>query len=227
MNGKPLVTVFLPTLNAQLYLIEALESLCAQTFRDFKVSIVDGGSTDATPEICAAYCRTGPSIQFLRAAGHDAPGAVQRGDGRLRDRIYRHCSFRRHSASQAARMPGRAHEPACGHRHVGHGYGVWLHDFHGGWSTPYSGIAEYPRSHDEIVGQLPFWWCFANPTLIYRAPHFCRKELFPDTRFRFSGDYLFYWRAARSGPRGKPGRGSPCLSPSHAIGRTGKPRGTR
>ena len=53
----PLVTVLMPTLNAQEYLSDALDSLASQTFQDFKVLVVDGGSTDDTLAIARSYDR--------------------------------------------------------------------------------------------------------------------------------------------------------------------------
>lgn len=53
----PRITVLMPTLNAQEYLREALDSLALQTFQDFKVLVVDGGSTDHTRDIALSYDR--------------------------------------------------------------------------------------------------------------------------------------------------------------------------
>jgi glycosyltransferase involved in cell wall biosynthesis len=53
----PLVTVLMPTLNAQEFLGEALDSLASQTFQDFKVLVLDGGSTDNTLAIAHSYDR--------------------------------------------------------------------------------------------------------------------------------------------------------------------------
>jgi hypothetical protein len=49
--AKPLVTVLLPVRNGSAHLSEALESIFAQTFRDFEVLVIDDGSNDGTPEI--------------------------------------------------------------------------------------------------------------------------------------------------------------------------------
>jgi glycosyltransferase involved in cell wall biosynthesis len=63
-----------PVYNGENFLREALDSILAQTFRDFVVRISDNGSTDATATICAQYARRDPRIQYQR---HDANrGAV-------------------------------------------------------------------------------------------------------------------------------------------------------
>ncbi|MDB4673303.1 glycosyltransferase [Verrucomicrobiales bacterium] len=49
--GEPRVSVVLPAYNAEATISEALESLAAQTYRDFEVIVVDDGSTDDTRTI--------------------------------------------------------------------------------------------------------------------------------------------------------------------------------
>jgi O-antigen biosynthesis protein len=54
-RGRPLVSVIIPCFNYGQYVEEALDSVLAQTFQDFEVVIVEGGSTDGvTPGIIAA-----------------------------------------------------------------------------------------------------------------------------------------------------------------------------
>ncbi len=47
-NMSPKVSVCIPTYNRKDYLKEALESVFAQTYKDYEVVIVDDGSTDGT-----------------------------------------------------------------------------------------------------------------------------------------------------------------------------------
>ncbi|TMB52645.1 MAG: glycosyltransferase [Deltaproteobacteria bacterium] len=51
----PLVSFVIPTYNCAPYLTESLESILAQTFRDFEVVVVDDGSTDHTWTVLARY----------------------------------------------------------------------------------------------------------------------------------------------------------------------------
>lgn len=60
MNSvAPVVTVVLPCYNAHRHLGQTLESLRAQSFRDFEVIVVDDGSTDPT------------TLDFLKSLGDD------------------------------------------------------------------------------------------------------------------------------------------------------------
>jgi glycosyltransferase involved in cell wall biosynthesis len=47
----PLVSIIIPTYNRSSSLIEAIDSVFKQTFRDFELIIVDDGSTDGTAEV--------------------------------------------------------------------------------------------------------------------------------------------------------------------------------
>ncbi len=63
---KPLVSIGMPVYNGAKHLREALESLRAQTYRDFEIFISDNASTDATPEICAEYAKKDSRIRYVR-----------------------------------------------------------------------------------------------------------------------------------------------------------------
>jgi hypothetical protein len=51
----PEVSVLLPVYNGRAHLREAVDSVLAQTFRDFELVIVDDGSTDASREVVESY----------------------------------------------------------------------------------------------------------------------------------------------------------------------------
>ena len=51
---NPLVSIIMPTYNRAEYIMEALNSIKRQTFKDYEIIVVDDGSTDNTKEIAAA-----------------------------------------------------------------------------------------------------------------------------------------------------------------------------
>jgi glycosyltransferase involved in cell wall biosynthesis len=62
----PRVSIGLPVYNGAAFLGEAIESILAQTFRDFELILSDNASTDATPEICQTYAARDPRIRYFR-----------------------------------------------------------------------------------------------------------------------------------------------------------------
>lgn len=55
VSNTPLISVVLPVYNGEKYLIEAIESILAQTFRDFELIMIDDGSTDGSLHLMRKY----------------------------------------------------------------------------------------------------------------------------------------------------------------------------
>lgn len=53
---SPRISVLLPVLNGQDYIRDSIDSLISQTFRNFEILILDGGSSDKTLEIVNSFC---------------------------------------------------------------------------------------------------------------------------------------------------------------------------
>ena len=65
-SSNPKVSIGLPVYNGERYLREALDSILAQTYRDFELIVCDNASTDATAAICAEYAAREPRIRYHR-----------------------------------------------------------------------------------------------------------------------------------------------------------------
>lgn len=61
------VSIGVPAYNGEKYLAGALDSLLAQSFKDFEIVISDNASTDRTHEICQAYQIKDPRIRYFRS----------------------------------------------------------------------------------------------------------------------------------------------------------------
>jgi glycosyltransferase involved in cell wall biosynthesis len=72
VKPKPAVSVVIPTWNRFPLLAEAVESVRAQSFRDFELIVVDDGSEDETPLLAKE-----PDIRYLRIEHSGMPGAVR------------------------------------------------------------------------------------------------------------------------------------------------------
>lgn len=55
--SSPTISIIVPVYNASLYLGQCLDSILAQTFRDFEVILVNDGSTDNSLNICRSYAK--------------------------------------------------------------------------------------------------------------------------------------------------------------------------
>ena len=78
---KPLVSVIIPSYNSAKYLLEAVDSVLNQTYKDYEIIIVDDGSTDNTKQILDEYLQErgfeishrvteSPSHQVTKSQGH-------------------------------------------------------------------------------------------------------------------------------------------------------------
>jgi glycosyltransferase involved in cell wall biosynthesis len=74
--GNPEVTVIITTYNRATFLREAIDSVFAQSFRDFELIIVDDGSIDETHEILDSY---GQSIRIIKTSRVGVSGARNAG----------------------------------------------------------------------------------------------------------------------------------------------------
>lgn len=68
MSGLvPTVDVNLFAFNAEATIAPAIESVLAQTWPCVRLTVIDNGSTDATPHIAARYCADLPNVRLHRA----------------------------------------------------------------------------------------------------------------------------------------------------------------
>ena len=78
MGDRPAVSVIMPAYNLANYIVEAVESVRAQTFADFELIIVDDGSTDGTLQ-CLNRFQDDPRIRVLPEPHRGMPLPVCRG----------------------------------------------------------------------------------------------------------------------------------------------------
>lgn len=59
------LSIIVPVYNVDSYLVECLESIAAQTYKDFECILVDDGSTDGSRKICEVYVHRDKRFQLL------------------------------------------------------------------------------------------------------------------------------------------------------------------
>lgn len=65
MKNKPFISVIVAVYNVEKYIRRCLDSILAQTFRDFELIIVDDGSPDECPAICDEYASKDERIKVV------------------------------------------------------------------------------------------------------------------------------------------------------------------
>lgn len=79
-EAKPLVSVIMPSYNAEKYIKEAIESVIAQTYKNWELFVIDDGSTDRTAEIARSYAEKDSRI-ILHRNSHNMGTAKTRNTG--------------------------------------------------------------------------------------------------------------------------------------------------
>lgn len=70
MENLPLVSVIMPSYNAENYIAQSIESVLSQTYQNWELIITDDCSSDHTPEIVQSYCDKDQRIDFKIAKQH-------------------------------------------------------------------------------------------------------------------------------------------------------------
>jgi glycosyltransferase involved in cell wall biosynthesis len=64
MPDAPVISVLMSVYNGEKYLAEAMDSILAQTFRDFELIVIDDGSKDSSPKMLQDYAKRDPRVKI-------------------------------------------------------------------------------------------------------------------------------------------------------------------
>ena len=196
MAQPPLVTTIIPVFNRPALLIEAVNSVLAQTHRPIEVIIVDDGSTDETPSVADALAKQHDGIVRLIHTANGGPGQAREA-GRLSARG----AYIQHLDSDDLLLPRKFEmqiaaleaSPDCG---AAYGWTRFRH---------YDGRVEplpWKRSGERIETMFPAmltmrWWDTPNP--LYRASLIAAAGSW--TNLRIEEDWEYDCRLAAGGVR--------------------------
>lgn len=65
MEQTPSLSIIVPAYNVERFLDKCLASICAQTYRDFEVILINDGATDSTPQICERWAAKDTRIRLI------------------------------------------------------------------------------------------------------------------------------------------------------------------
>jgi glycosyltransferase involved in cell wall biosynthesis len=77
MNKFPLVSIIIPTFNAEEFLQDAIDSILEQSYKNYEVIFVDDCSTDSTVELEKEYVKSYSNFKLLKAETNGGPGKAR------------------------------------------------------------------------------------------------------------------------------------------------------
>lgn len=75
----PVFSIIVPVYNVEKYLNKCVDSVLAQSFRDFEIILVDDGSTDSCPVICDSYQEKDSRVQVVHSKNGGPSSARNQG----------------------------------------------------------------------------------------------------------------------------------------------------
>lgn len=78
-NVRPAVSFIVPVYKSEKYISACLDSILAQTFRDFEVILIDDGSPDRAGAICDAYAKKDTRIRVFHQENRSVGQTRQKG----------------------------------------------------------------------------------------------------------------------------------------------------
>lgn len=191
MTATPCFTIITSTWNAAATLPRLLDSLAAQTCRDFNWIVQDGASSDATLDIVERYRDRLPEI--LAAGGRDAGiyDAWNKAIDRWQDKLGEWVLFL--GADDALAGPDvlaavKEHLTGCPENVLYATGKMTFMDYEQGTSRP----ADHPTDYAEKFRQRFYGMPLAHPATFHRRSMLLQNRF--DTSFRIAGDYDFILR---------------------------------
>lgn len=196
MGDGALVTTIIPVFNRPALVVEAVESVLAQTYRPIEIIIVDDGSTDETAAVADALAVRHEGIVRAIHIANGGPGLAREAGRQIaRGEFIQHLDsddllLPRKFELQVAALAAR---PDCGAA-----YGWTRFHHHDGQVEP----QPWKRSGEAIETMFPSmltlrWW--DTPTPLYRASLIAAAG--PWTSLRIEEDWEYDCRIAAGGVR--------------------------
>ena len=77
-----MVSIIVPIYNVEQYISKCIESILAQTYRDFELILVDDGSPDNCGKICDEYAKQDSRVHVIHQENKGVSAAMRCGSGR-------------------------------------------------------------------------------------------------------------------------------------------------
>ena len=157
------VTFVMPVYNAAAFVGEAVESVCAQTWREWEMVAVDDGSTDGSGDLLDEWARRDGRVRVLHQENRGAVAALNRGLDLA--------AARGEDGFVAIMHADDVCLPARLERQVGYLAAHPEIDLCGTWMRTFGAEERtwrYPSDPRFTKAFLLFWCCFSHPTMMWR-----------------------------------------------------------
>lgn len=179
----PTISVVLPVYNASKYLLEALESISNQTFKDWELIAINDGSTDNSLKILTDYAKKEPRLKILSRENKGIAKTLNEGI-----KLARGNWIARMDADDIC-FPERFEEQLkCLKDTSADICGTWYEMFDGNQTR----ISKFPINHDEVAFCTLFSTPMAHPTVTGKRKVFL--EFLYDETLDCAQDYDLWCR---------------------------------
>lgn len=190
ISAQPLVSIVMPCFNAEQYLKDCLDSVCAQTLGDFELIIINDGSVDDTGKIIKSY--KDPRIIYCenrsnKGVSYSLNKGIKLAKGKYISRIDADDSMRKERLEKQVEFMEQNPDYVM--------VGGWHHLIDGN-GLPYDSV-ENPVENEDLQLTMLFYNPFAHPVVTIRAE--LAKELLYDHEFKYCEDYDLWFRLAKLG----------------------------
>lgn len=186
----PSVSVVMPVYNAEKYLREAIDSILAQTYKDFEFIIINDGSTDCTKEIIQSY--SDPRIIYLENERNSGICVtLNKGLDAARGRYIARMdaddiSLPERLATQVEYMDKHTQIGVCGSDIIVFGEGIE------------ESLFKQIHHSDECAAGLLFNPCLAHPSVIINNQILKYRNLCYEDSYRGLEDFKLWWEIAKT-----------------------------
>lgn len=158
---KALISVVMPTYNAKDFLIQAIESVLSQSYKNFEFIIVDDRSADNSYQICQKYQKIDPRIKLFQNKKHQGVGftlnqAINQSKGQLIARMDADDIMMPFRLEEQVNYFNRNKDVVC--------LGSWMKEINE--KNEIIGKRITPLVHNKIYEKMFYEMAIQNPTLM-------------------------------------------------------------
>lgn len=186
--SSPCISVILPVYNGEKYLVEAIKSILAQTFRDYELIIINDGSTDGSLDILQVYEKLDTRIRLISRENRNLATtlneSIDLARGKWIARMDQDDIALPHRFERQLQWLEHTQADICG---------SWVRRF----GTSDKRVVRLHQSDEAIKIQMLFANPFAHPSVMMRTE--LAKQLRYDKLWEQAEDYDLWERAAEAG----------------------------